>query len=545
MLPPPLPGAAVPERLPLALPPAALPRSLLVKYDADGDRVLKALRPVQRLDLHHISRRESSPKADGGKHCLVSIVRHGVLHVVDQGTVAATLPLLWSRVELIPDSESSAQQSSAGALLVLRTEKGFAWIFACKDKKLKLVLEYLSNQGCIRTDTSLVLEAELAKGSCSTIYKGAYKWRDGSEGATSVAIKRLHCDRDGSALKREVEMMLRVQGHPCIVSFQGVFLSPAHQLQGQPGQGLVWSLALDFHPRGDLFDYTKLQGGLHLNKALRYLRDIASALCYLASLDIFHRDIKPENVLLREHGPAALSDFGIAVLLSDKVGLQNNLNTRSYASPEMLAGIACTASGDVFGAGCTFHFMLTVQVPFFDRCPVKMAKLKQECRLRYQLAALRSLPQAVKDLLQGMLCREPDRLTAGQLLQHPGMLTQGVEHHTYSLHLAAPASPKSCSSGSSPVASVSRFGTAGSLSPHISPQHSSRKLDSDMLQTDAFFQKRQHASNASSIGLQGLPEDAACRLRARSLGGQPVRFLRSLIKRTMSVFRDDKAARSG
>lgn len=601
-----LPGVAGPERIPLALPPAALPRSMPVISDTDGGRVLKALRPVQRLEVRHMSRRESQMK-DGEKERLVSVVRHGTLQVVGQGKVAAWLPLLWSRLEVFPQSEGSRQHCSSRTLLALRTEKGMAWLFSCKEKDLKLVLEYLASQGCIRTDSSLSLEAQLGKGAFSTIYKGAYKWRDGSEGFAPVAIKRLHRDRGGSSLKREVEMMLRTQGHPCIVGFRGVFLSSTQELQGQPGQDLVWSLALEFHPRGDLFDYTKLRGGLELGKALSYLRDIASALSHLASLDIFHRDVKPENVLLRERGPAALSDFGISVLLSDAEGLRNNLHTRSYASPEMLAGTACTASGDVFGAGCTFHFMLTMQVPFFDPCPAKMNKLRQECKLRYQLAAFKKLPQAVKDLMQGMLCLESQRLTARQVLLHPGMLTHGEEPRPASTGLHMPqlarscssgfnpvpqlaksyssgsfTSPKGCSSGVSPVpqlvkssssssltspkssssgfslpgaaqgyispvASVSGLSTAGSLSP-LSPQGSPLHLgnfSSEKFGGEMICQKRQHVPLAYSADydrLQGLPEGAE-RLRAQSVGGQPVRFLRSMLKRTMSVFRDDRAAR--
>eukprot|EP00931_Biecheleriopsis_adriatica_P077500 TRINITY_DN51050_c0_g1_i1.p1 TRINITY_DN51050_c0_g1~~TRINITY_DN51050_c0_g1_i1.p1 ORF type:complete len:698 (+),score=138.91 TRINITY_DN51050_c0_g1_i1:46-2139(+) len=402
-----LPPPTAPPRQPsksTILPPAA-PPTRLSYLPASDENSLRNLQPLRPLEHQNQSTRKFS-----------SSIRNGNLEIVEQKTMALvdSFQLLWARTEVVPGHEKEGR-----SFLSIATEEGHGWLFICRERDKSQIFDALSMQGCIRTDFDEVIKVEktLAQGSASVILKGTFKDREAGASA-GLAIKRLRRDADGKAVKREVDMLIRVQGHPCIIGFRGIFISPREdQVTGQ-----VWSLVVDFHSMGDLFDYTKARGGLDIFKAASILRDVLSALCHLARLNIFHRDVKPENVLVRADGPALLCDFGIAVLLNDKAAMANNVYTRGYASPEMVEGTASSASNDVFGAGCTFHFMLTRQLPFFDPNPEKMAKLRKSCRLTFSHPVLTTLTQASRDLLQGMLNREPFRLTAVQALQHPGLV---------------------------------------------------------------------------------------------------------------------------
>ena len=70
-------------------------------------------------------------------------------------------------------------------------------------------------------------------------------------------------------------------------------------------------------------------------------------------------EVKPENILVcRER--AILCDFGVAEQVSEQSYRARGL-TPQYASPEMLLANSMDLKGDVYAAGATFHFMVTLQ----------------------------------------------------------------------------------------------------------------------------------------------------------------------------------------
>lgn len=69
---------------------------------------------------------------------------------------------------------------------------------------------------------------------------------------------------------------------------------------------------LELAQGGELFDYISKTGPFSVELARTYLKQLLSAINYLAEMGITHRDLKPENILFDSHFNLKVSDFGLA-----------------------------------------------------------------------------------------------------------------------------------------------------------------------------------------------------------------------------------------
>ncbi len=92
---------------------------------------------------------------------------------------------------------------------------------------------------------------------------------------------------------------------------------------------------------------------------------IAAAIQYLHSRCVIHRDIKPQNILLASQQEIWLSDFDIALTLSEagQPLSQEAIGTPLYAAPEQIAGRPLLAS-DQYALAVLIYTWLCGQPPF-------------------------------------------------------------------------------------------------------------------------------------------------------------------------------------
>ena len=108
---------------------------------------------------------------------------------------------------------------------------------------------------------------------------------------------------------------------------------------------------------------------LSIDDALKYTRQIGSALDYAHREGVIHRDIKPENVLLHE-GEAILTDFGIALAVKEAGGHRltetgMSVGTPQYMSPEQATGDRSIGpKSDQYSLAAILYEMLTGEPPF-------------------------------------------------------------------------------------------------------------------------------------------------------------------------------------
>ena len=106
-----------------------------------------------------------------------------------------------------------------------------------------------------------------------------------------------------------------------------------------------------------------------IDDALRFAKEVASALGYAHQQGLIHRDIKPENVLL-SNGIALVADFGIArfTVANEKAAItmaNGVIGTPAYMSPEQIQPVEnIDGRADLYSLGCVLYEMLVGSPPF-------------------------------------------------------------------------------------------------------------------------------------------------------------------------------------
>jgi serine/threonine protein kinase len=113
-------------------------------------------------------------------------------------------------------------------------------------------------------------------------------------------------------------------------------------------------------------------GGVPRERALGIVRGLASGLAYAHAKGIVHCDFKPGNAFVTDTGVAKVLDFGIARLAREVARSRDSFDagealgalTPSYASLEMLEGVAPHPADDVYALGLVAYELLSGRHPF-------------------------------------------------------------------------------------------------------------------------------------------------------------------------------------
>lgn len=188
-----------------------------------------------------------------------------------------------------------------------------------------------------------------------------YRALDPGIGRT-VAIKTILTDAkstSGAALRERFRREARSAGilsHPNIVTIHDFSES-----------GDIMFIAMEFIQGQTLGDKMAESGPLPLDLVLPVVRGAADALDYAHAHNIVHRDVKPANLMLTSSGMVKVTDFGIAKMLDDEIGLTSTgmvIGTAQYMSPEQIAAKPATGRSDQFSLAVIAYEMLTGQKPF-------------------------------------------------------------------------------------------------------------------------------------------------------------------------------------
>jgi len=152
---------------------------------------------------------------------------------------------------------------------------------------------------------------------------------------------------------QEYEMIADID-HPNIVKIYDLGVADDHA-----------HIAMEYLDAGDLRQ--RINEKIFANVAVKYLREIASALARIHEVGILHRDLKPGNIMLRRDNSIALIDFGLAKRLRLQMEITGSgeiFGTPYYMSPEQGHGNPVDERSDIYSLGVIFYEMLTGEKPY-------------------------------------------------------------------------------------------------------------------------------------------------------------------------------------
>ncbi|ODS52596.1 MAG: hypothetical protein ABS36_16230 [Acidobacteria bacterium SCN 69-37] len=206
------------------------------------------------------------------------------------------------------------------------------------------------------------LDAQIGQGGMGAIYRATHLMLD-----KPVAVKLIKAELVTSPdLVRRFQREARAAGnlnHPNIAA--------AYDL-GQTQDGTLY-IAMELVNGPSLKDVIRDTGPIAVDRAVRIMRQVGSALALAHRHNIIHRDLKPHNIMLAtdgRHEVAKLLDFGIAKTF-DEASTQLTatgfvLGTPQYMSPEQAAGRPIDGRSDLYSLGIILYEMLIGEVPFND-----------------------------------------------------------------------------------------------------------------------------------------------------------------------------------
>ena len=168
-------------------------------------------------------------------------------------------------------------------------------------------------------------------------------------------------------------------------------------------------IVMEYVEGTDLKDYVRQRGALHPIEAVRIMMQIVSAIAAAHQNRIIHRDIKPQNILIDKEGNVKITDFGIAVALSDTSLTQTNtlLGSVHYLSPEQARGGMATIQTDIYALGIVLYELLTGKVPFDGESAVSIALKHFQEPLPTIVNPIAMVPQSLENIVLKATAKDP------------------------------------------------------------------------------------------------------------------------------------------
>ena len=217
-----------------------------------------------------------------------------------------------------------------------------------------------------------------------------------------VSVKLLRLDlRDDPSTKRRFhrEAMAATQlNDPHIVGIYDV----------REDHGLQY-MVMQYVKGTDLKAYIRKHYPIQLPQVIDIMEQVLSAVATAHAHGIIHRDLKPQNILIDENKNVKITDFGIAVAVSQDSLTQTNtlMGSVHYLSPEQARGSIATKQSDIYSLGIILFELLTGKVPFEGETAVSIA-LKH---FREEIPSVREqnkeIPQALENVIIKATAKEP------------------------------------------------------------------------------------------------------------------------------------------
>ncbi|KAK3017801.1 hypothetical protein RJ639_004414 [Escallonia herrerae] len=262
------------------------------------------------------------------------------------------------------------------------------------------------------------LGRKLGQGQFGTTFLCIEKGTGKELACKSIAKRKLTTEEDVEDVRREIQIMHHLAGHPHVISIVGAY-----------EDAVAVHVVMELCAGGELFDRIIQRGHYTERKAAELARIIVGVVASCHSLGVMHRDLKPENFLFineEEESPLKTIDFGLSVFFRPGETFSDVVGSPYYVAPEVLRkhyGPEC----DVWSAGVIIFILLSGVPPFWDETEQGIFEQVLKGELDFVSEPWPNISDSAKDLVKKMLVRDPKkRLSAHEVLCHPWVQMEGV-----------------------------------------------------------------------------------------------------------------------
>uniref|UniRef100_A0A0E0LHF2 non-specific serine/threonine protein kinase n=1 Tax=Oryza punctata TaxID=4537 RepID=A0A0E0LHF2_ORYPU len=262
------------------------------------------------------------------------------------------------------------------------------------------------------------LGKKLGQGQFGTTYQCVEKATGKVFACKSIAKRKLVSEEDVEDVRREIQIMHHLAGHPSVVSIVGAY-----------EDAVAVHLVMELCAGGELFDRIVQRGHYSEKAAAQLARVIIGVVEACHSLGVMHRDLKPENFLFvnhKEDSPLKTIDFGLSIFFKPGETYSDVVGSPYYVAPEVLMK-HYGREVDVWSAGVIIYILLSGVPPFWDESEQGIFEQVLKGDLDFSSDPWPAISDSAKDLVRKMLNRDPrKRLTAHEALCHPWVCVDGV-----------------------------------------------------------------------------------------------------------------------
>ncbi|XP_039021974.1 calcium-dependent protein kinase 1-like [Hibiscus syriacus] len=262
------------------------------------------------------------------------------------------------------------------------------------------------------------LGRKLGQGQFGTTFLCVEKSTGKEYACKSIAKRKLLTDEDVEDVRREIQIMHHLAGHPNVISIKGAY-----------EDAVAVHVVMELCAGGELFDRIIQRGHYTERKAAELTRIIVGVVEACHSLGVMHRDLKPENFLFvnqQEDAPLKTIDFGLSIFFKPGEKFTDVVGSPYYVAPEVLRK-HYGPEADVWSAGVILYILLSGVPPFWDEEEQGIFEQILHGDLDFESDPWPSISESAKDLVRRMLIRDPKkRLTAHAVLCHPWIQIDGT-----------------------------------------------------------------------------------------------------------------------
>nr|UXX22572.1 calmodulin-domain protein kinase 8 [Hevea brasiliensis] len=262
------------------------------------------------------------------------------------------------------------------------------------------------------------LGRKLGHGQFGTTFLCVEKGTGKQYACKSIAKRKLSTQDDVEDVRREIQIMHHLSGHPNVISIKGAY-----------EDGVSVNVVMELCAGGELFDRIIKRGHYTEKKAAQLTKTIVGVIETCHSLRVMHRDLKPENFLFvngEEDSPLKAIDFGLSVFFKPGEIFTDVVGSPYYVAPEVLKK-RYGPEADVWSAGVMVYILLSGVPPFWAETEQGIFEEVLHGELDFTSDPWPNISEGAKDLVRRMLVRDPrKRITAHEVLCHPWVRDDGV-----------------------------------------------------------------------------------------------------------------------